>query len=187
MSTGTGQDPQGDAIDVLLSQHQRVRDLMVDVRQAGGENKRQAFDELRTLLATHETVEEMVLRPVTRSIGEAEIAQARNEEEDQANHVLADLEKLDCDTQEFDEVFATFETAILRHAQHEEREEFPQVRSHLSTGQLETMGKALRAAEKVAPTHPHPGVAGSSAAQWAVGPFASLVDRARDAVSKAMR
>jgi hypothetical protein len=48
------------------------------------------------------------------------------------------------------------------------------------------MGTALKAAEAVAPTHPHPSTAGSPAAQWAVGPIASIVDRARDAVKKVM-
>ena len=43
----------------------------------------------------------------------------------------------------------------------------------------------VKAAEKTAPTHPHPSTAGSPAAQWAVGPFASLVDRARDAIKNA--
>ncbi|MCW2808878.1 MAG: Hemerythrin cation binding domain protein [Marmoricola sp.] len=39
--------------------------------------------------------------------------------------------------------------------------------------------------EAVAPTHPHPSTAGSPVAQWALGPFASLVDRTRDAISSA--
>jgi hypothetical protein len=48
------------------------------------------------------------------------------------------------------------------------------------------MGTALKAAEAIAPTHPHPSTAGSPAAQWAVGPFASIVDRTKDALRKAM-
>jgi hypothetical protein len=36
------------------------------------------------------------------------------------------------------------------------------------------------------PTHPHPAAAGSPTAQWTFGPFASLVDRARDAVKNAI-
>jgi len=47
------------------------------------------------------------------------------------------------------------------------------------------MGKTLQMAEKTAPTHPHPTAAGSTAAQVTLGPFASLVDHARDALSKA--
>jgi hypothetical protein len=47
------------------------------------------------------------------------------------------------------------------------------------------MGKQILAAEAVAPTHPHPSAAGSPVAQWTVGPFASIVDRTRDAISSA--
>jgi hypothetical protein len=48
------------------------------------------------------------------------------------------------------------------------------------------MGKVLRAAEKTAPTHPHPSTAGSPIAQWMVGPWASVIDRARDAIKAAL-
>jgi len=182
----TSQTTQGeDVIAILLQQHQRVKELMADIRTADGDHKRQAFDELRALLAAHETAEEMVLRPVTRSLGEQAVAQARNAEEDQANHVLADLEKLDPADAEFDATFATFEQAVLMHAEKEEREEFPLVQAESSPQRLARLGKALLAAEKIAPTHPHPGAAGSTTAQWTVGPFASLVDRARDAVTRA--
>ncbi len=45
------------------------------------------------------------------------------------------------------------------------------------------MGSRVKAAEKVAPTHPHPSAAGSPVAQYVLGPFASLLDRSRDALS----
>lgn len=174
-----------DVITILLQQHERVKGLMAEIHAADGEHKRQAFDELRALLAAHETAEEMVLRPVTRSVGNERVAQARNAEEDEANHVLAELEKLDVASADFDAMFADFEQAVLQHAEREELEEFPQVQANTSADKRASMGKALLAAERIAPTHPHPGVAGSTAAQWTVGPFASLVDRARDAISKA--
>jgi hypothetical protein len=49
---------------------------------------------------------------------------------------------------------------------------------------LVSLGRTLEAAEKIAPTHPHPSTAGSSTAQWTVGPFASLLDHARDAIKE---
>jgi hemerythrin superfamily protein len=176
-----------DVVTVLLLQHVRIKELFADVRSAEGDHKQQAFDELRALLAAHETAEEMVVRPVTRKAeGGDAVADARNHEEDEANHVLADLEKLDVHSAEFDRTFASFERAVVQHAEHEESEEFPLVREARSHDELVSMGRALVAAEKIAPTHPHPSTAGSTTAQWAVGPFASLVDRARDAVKAAM-
>jgi hypothetical protein len=179
------EQPQGDLIEILIEQHARIRELFSHVTGAEGEHKQQAFDELRALLAAHETGEEMVLRPVSSKDAGSEVADARNQEEDDANRLLAELESMDTASAEFDQAFATLEQAVLDHAEHEEREEFPPVREREDRDRLVSMGKLLRAAEKIAPTHPHPSTAGSPAAQWTVGPFASLVDRARDAIKGA--
>ncbi len=40
---------------------------------------------------------------------------------------------------------------------------------------------AVKAAQAIAPTHPHPGVE-SAKLNFALGPFASMLDRARDAL-----
>ncbi len=76
--------------------------------------------------------------------------------------------------------------AVLDHAEREEREEFPPVRARESRSTLAGMGALLRAAEKTAPTHPHPSTAGSPIAQWMAGPWAAAIDRARDAIKAAM-
>lgn len=177
--------PDADAVAILLAQHGRIRALFAHVKSAEGEHKQQTFDELRALLAAHETGEEMIIRPVTRKeVGEA-VAEARNKEEDEATHVLAELERMGTGAAEFDSLFAQFEQSVTEHAEREEREEFAALRAKHDPDDLVKMGKALRAAEKLAPTHPHPSSAGSSAAQWTVGPFASLVDRARDVFKQA--
>jgi hemerythrin superfamily protein len=174
--------PEGDVIRVLLEQHARIRELFQDVRSATGEHKQHAFDELRALLAVHETAEEMVVRPVTTDVGGGSVAEARNKEEAEANEVLKDLEKLDVSSAEFDQKLAAFEKSVDEHAEKEESEEFPQILARVDEKRRATMGTQLKAAEKIAPTHPHPSTAGSTAAQYAVGPFASLVDRTRDAI-----
>jgi hypothetical protein len=87
---------------------------------------------------------------------------------------------------EFDTRLAEFEKAVDDHAEAEESEEFPAILSSCDEDQRRSMGKHLRAAEGIAPTHPHPSTAGSTTAQYAVGPIASLVDRTRDAIRSAM-
>jgi hemerythrin superfamily protein len=177
--------PEGDVIRVLLEQHARIRDLFQHVTEAQGEHKQQAFDELRALLAVHETAEEMVLRPVTSNTAGKAVADARNQEESEANEVLAKLEKLDVASADFDSLLADFEKSVDQHAEAEEHEEFPTILSECDEDKRRAMGKQVLAAEKVAPTHPHPTAAGSPVAQWMVGPFASIVDRTRDAISSA--
>jgi hemerythrin superfamily protein len=177
--------PEGDVVGILLEQHARIRDLFTDVKGAAGDHKQQAFDELRALLAVHETAEEMIVRPVAKDTAGEQEAEARNHEEEEANKVLAELEKMDVRSAEFDAQFAKFERAVIDHAEREEQEEFPAVHDGRTEDQLRSMGTRLRAAEKIAPTHPHPSAAGSPTAQWTVGPFASLVDRTRDAIDAA--
>ncbi|MEU1593223.1 hemerythrin domain-containing protein [Streptomyces sp. NPDC005708] len=175
--------PEGDVVRILLEQHARIRDLFGEVKSSRGEQKQQCFDELRALLAVHETAEEMILRPVAeKTAGEAE-AEARNDEEAEANNVLARLEKMDVGSSEFDAEFAAFEQSVIDHAEHEEQEEFPAVRAACDEDRLKRMGAKLKAAEKMAPTHPHPSAAGSRAAQWMTGPFASMIDRVKDALT----
>jgi len=180
--------PEDDLIGVLLRQHARIHELLAEVRSASGTGgqgqtrKQQAFDELRELLAVHETGEELVLRPLSKSTAGAEIADARNREEDEATHVLAALEKMDVHSAEFDTHFARFQQAVTQHAESEEKEEFTAVQAAESTERLRELGRKLLAAEKRAPTHPHPTAAGSPTAQRTLGPFAAMLDRAKDAM-----
>jgi hypothetical protein len=175
--------PSGDALRILLDQHARIGDLIGQVRRATGKRRRDAFAELRRLLAVHEAAEEMIMRPVTRTAsGGNRIASARNHEEHMATHLLADLEKMDLSSQEFTQAFDEFATKVLQHAEHEEAEEFPLILRSRGGQQRAWLGRGLRAVETLAPTHPHPTAAGSTAAQYILGPFASLADHARDAM-----
>jgi hemerythrin superfamily protein len=180
------EQPHGDVITILLEQHRRIRMLFTHVKRAEGRRKQQAFDELRILLAAHETAEEMVLRPVSCQDAGAAVADARNQEEREATRMLSVLEAVNVSSAEFDRRFAEFEQVVLDHAEREEQEEFPPVRARESQSTLVGMGAVLRAAEKAAPTHPHPSTAGSPIAQWTVGPWASVIDRVRDAIKAAM-
>jgi len=173
--------PKGSVLAVLYEQHARIRDLFDLVSSADSPQAKQvAFDRLRELLAVHEAGEEMVVRPATRRIASAQVADARNAEEAEAAHVLANLEKMDVSTPDFAMALAEFEQSVSEHAQREEIEEFPYMLAQLSSQDQLKMGERLLQAEKAAPTHPHPGAAGSTTAQFLVGPFAALLDKARD-------
>jgi len=173
-----------DAIDVLIGQHQQVSKLLDEVRIGPVEERQARFDELRELLAVHETAEELILRPVVRRRvpdGDA-VADARIGEENQSKDALADLEKLDATSGEFLSAFIRFAEDVTQHAHNEETYEFPVLREHVDAEDLAAMKKQIAVAESLAPTHPHPS-ARSTAANVVLGPFASLLDRARDAMS----
>jgi hemerythrin superfamily protein len=182
--TGGAPAPGNDVIGVLLEQHERIKELFAVVQKSTGDDKQQAFNQLRALLAAHEAGEEIVLRPISRKVAGDDVTEALNNEEAAATKVLADLENLDIAGVAFDEKLAVFAQAVSDHAEHEEREEFPTVRAQCPLEQREKMAESLMQAEKLIPTHAHPMLPGSTAAQWAPGPFAAHLDRAHDAYKR---
>src|SRR5262249_46244441 len=110
------------------------------------------------------------------------IVRSRLEEEKKAKEALTALEALDVDSTEFESQFAALRLAVVAHAESEEREELSALALRLEPEQLVRMRKAAEIAESFAPTRPHPGVQ-SQAANLLVGPFAAMIDRARDAIA----
>jgi len=172
-----------DGILLLKMQHEDIRGLLDEVTDSRGGQRQAAFDQLREMLARHETAEQMVLRPVTRRQVSGDIADARTREENESKRALAELESLDVHGTEFEQAFTPFAADVRAHAEAEEREEFDALDDSLEPRLKSRLANALRAAERTAPTHPHPR-ADSTAKTYALGPFAALVDRARDAIGR---
>jgi hemerythrin superfamily protein len=181
----TGTEQETDAVDFLIAQHVAIRDLFREVTESAGAERKAAFERLVRLLAVHETAEEQVVRPVTRRAldGGDAIAEDRIEEERRAKEMLVELEKLGPDSAEFLPLFEQLRQAVLEHAQHEEADEFRYLQQKQETG--EPMMAMIRAAEAIAPTHPHPSV-NSATANTLTGPVVAMFDRARDLFRKAM-
>jgi hypothetical protein len=173
-----------DVVTYLKQQHEAIRALFIETLDASTtEQQQEAFNRLRTLLAVHETAEEMMVHPrVRRKVdGGAAVADARLAEEHDSKEALARLENIPCGTAEFSKELIHLQAAVLAHAEHEEAEEFTLLETELDDEERRKMASAVQAAERIAPTHPHPGVE-SGFANFAVGPFASMLDRARDAL-----
>jgi len=178
-----------DVVKFLKDQHNLIKDMFDEVFSASDPKAREkAFTDLRQLLAVHETAEEMVVHPrVRREMASGdEIVDARLQEEHEAKQKLSKLESMDVASKEFIDELTEFRDAVIDHAKHEENEEFNKLERKLGADDRERMAKAVLAAEAIAPTRPHPGVE-SAKANFAVGPFASMLDRARDAIGAALR
>jgi hemerythrin superfamily protein len=178
-----------DVVKFLVGQHNQIKDMFDDVLSASSDDARQqAFVDLRQLLAVHETAEEMVVHPRARGElgGGDEIVEARLQEEHDAKVQLKHLETLDIGSAEFLKELKSFQQAVLDHADREEAEEFPGLQRELSAQDLKQLTGAVRISEAIAPTRPHPGVE-SAKANLVAGPFASMLDRARDAISAILR
>ncbi|MDT0390527.1 MULTISPECIES: hemerythrin domain-containing protein [Streptomyces] len=176
-----------DVVALLMRQHGDIRNLFDEVERTAGDERRAAFRDLVRLLAVHETAEEEVVRPFTRANvpGGEQVVEDRLNEEREAKELLSRLDGMDTDDPKFLPELLALRLDVMAHARAEERYEFNHIRRHADRGRLASMASALKAAEAMAPTRPHPGTE-SAAKNLAVGPLAALVDRTRDAVRKAM-
>ena len=174
-------------IDALRHDHDEVREMFARLDASTGEERGELFQQLLSELVRHEVAEEEILRPVSkRDAGEA-IANARIKEESQAEELLKQMEKLDPDSAEFTSKLAKLRREVERHAEAEETKEFPRVAEKETTERLQQMGRAYEAAKMAAPTRSHPSTPNTPIANMLVGPFAAVVDRARDAVRGALK
>lgn len=174
-------------IEALRHDHDEVREMFGRLDAATGEQRRELFQQLVGELVRHEVAEEEILRPVSKRDAGEEIANARIHEESEAEQLLKDMEKLDPASAEFTSKLATLRQEVEAHAAAEETQEFPKVAEKESPERLEQMGRIYEAAKKTAPTRPHPSTPNTPAANMLVGPFAAVMDRARDAVREAAK
>jgi hemerythrin superfamily protein len=171
---------------LLEHQHQEIRRLFGEVERAKGDQRAEAFRELVRLLSVHETAEEELVHPeVRKQQGGEPVVEARLGEEHRAKELLSTLDELGPEAEGFDTLLFQLRDDVLAHAEHEEREEFPLLRSAYDEKRLRAMADTVRAAEAVAPTRPHPGVE-SAAANVLLGAPVAIMDRARDAIRKAL-
>jgi hemerythrin superfamily protein len=176
-----------DVVSLLMRQHGDIRNLFDEVEATTGPERRDAFRRLVRLLAVHETAEEEVVHPFARRSfpGGEQVVEDRLAEEHMAKETLAALDDADTDDPTFMPQLMKLRKDVQEHARAEERYEFTHIRRSTDVTNLAAMAKAVKAAEAMAPTRPHPGVE-SAAANVALGPIAALMDRTRDAVRDVM-
>jgi len=180
---------ENDVVDLLVRQHAMIRDLFDEVEESlTGAQRTEAFERLVRMLSVHETAEEEIVHPYARlkiEDGE-EVVGERLAEEREAKRMLADLEKLGTDHPEFSGHLQVLRAAVLAHARAEECHEFAQLRAQTSVAERRAMAAGVKAAEALAPTHPHPGTE-SATMNLLLGTPLALVDRTRDVIRQAMR
>lgn len=171
---------------LLLEQHETIKDLFDQVESSTGTERLETFDCLRAMLAVHETAEEELIHPAVQAMGggAADAVRERLTEEDKAKRMLSDLEKMGPDADGFRDLFALFQTAVLDHAEAEEAEVFPFLDEAFDTDTLRNMADQLEVLERFAPTHPHPHGPESAIGNLVVGPFVAIADRVRDALKQ---
>jgi Hemerythrin HHE cation binding domain len=173
-----------DVIDAIQDDHRRIEtlfDRLVDSNEQNPDTAR----ELVHLLVAHETAEQELIHPLTRRAAEG-VAEAVLTEEATAEKALSELEDLEVDSPQFRAKLVALRDDVLSHAEHEEREEHPQLRDNQDAALLERLASAYDIAKTTAPTHPHPTSPQSATGNLVLGPVVAMADRVRDAVRGAM-
>ncbi|MEV0315624.1 hemerythrin domain-containing protein [Nonomuraea fuscirosea] len=176
-----------DVIDLLQAQHGMIRNLFDEVEQAPADERGEAFTRLVRLLAVHETAEEEIVHPFARHAidGGDGVVDDRLAEENEAKELLSRMDEAGPDAPDFMPNLLMLRAAVEAHARSEERYEFAQLRAHTSEAQRRSMAAGVKAAEAMAPTHPHPGTE-SATKNLLVGTPIAMMDRVRDTIRKAM-
>lgn len=132
------------AIKFLLTEHNKVRNMLQDIQQAVSyETKKNIFHKLGEDLIRHEHMEETVWYPfLKQDKALAEIIPHLVSEEKKAEKAIEKLAKIS-EEPEWEETFLKLKADVEHHAREEEDKLFPQVEDLLGEEELEEIGKDM--------------------------------------------
>jgi len=143
----TGMKIPTNALEVLISQHDEVDELIEEIEGADdADQKAAAFRRLANNLAAHAAIEERLFyRWAMSKQTEPQLREA-TEEHLAVKRVLADLLVLDVDDVQFDAKLSVMKEQIRHHARDEEEGKlFPKVRRLASQDELDALGGEMLA------------------------------------------
>ena len=175
-------------VAALLEDHEEIRDLFDKVAAGTGPRREERFDQLREQLVRHEVAEEAIVRPLTKRYaadGERVAHARRQRGEQRRGHLERDGGDRDGQRPLGSPVRAAPHHGAAARGK-EESVEFPRLQANVDPAELTKRGTMFATAKRLAPTHPHPMTPNSPAATMVLGPITAVIDRARDAVAKAL-
>ena len=142
-----------DAIELLTSDHDEVRGLFDQFRQAkeaeDSDRMRDLQKQIFSELEAHTRIEEDVFYPAVRDLGDEELTETVAEGV-QEHHVVKVLMR-EIEDVSGDETFESKMTVLMEnvehHAEEEEQEMFPELRGKMGEPRLQELGAELEAAK----------------------------------------
>lgn len=153
-STSNESTQSHDAIDLLTSDHEKVKGLFENYSalSAGGattEAKQDLVEEIVTKLEAHERLENEVFFPAVRNVlKKDDVLGVAAEEQMDAGEVISELGRLEPGDKDYDAKVLAYGEHIREHAEEEEKAVFPQVKA--SSVDTESLGATMLAHEKAA-------------------------------------
>ena len=138
-----------DVVDVLHTQHERIRVLCSGVVAADKADRQQRFAALDEMVDRHERSERAVVHPAVRNSSPSgdHVALACMGEESRIGRLFDDLRASGVARPDFAAHFATLHQALEDHLAHEENDEFPLLRRYVTASRLHMMAGALHDAQ----------------------------------------
>jgi Hemerythrin HHE cation binding domain len=134
-----------DIVDVLRHEHEQIRQLCTDVRRPGRDRKNRSLAALQQAVHRHQLGERAVAHPPVADTGPngGTITRACDAESEQIERSLLELRRLGVEHSDFDAGFAALSAALLEHAAHQERDEFPLLRRYVPAHRLHMMARTM--------------------------------------------
>jgi hemerythrin-like domain-containing protein len=143
------------AIELLKSDHQTVRDLLKQLEQTtprGEKTRRQLLERISKELRAHTTIEEEIFYPAFRAAGDGDESklffEAKEEHRAVEELVLPDLEKTQVGSETFSGRAKVLKELVEHHADEEEEEMFPRAKKLLSREELLELGERMAERKK---------------------------------------
>jgi uncharacterized protein YdcH (DUF465 family) len=184
-----------DVFTVLAKDHEEVKGMLAELekgptRATGASEDQLALrkkmtEELIIEESKHEALEEMYFwHAVREHLADGDtLADTATRQEQDAKHVLAELDKLQADDAEFEKLLGKFILDAREHIAFEETQVWPGLRTALTAETASELGGKIAEGKKTAPTRPHPHTPPSPGALKATGPVAAAADKVRDAIT----
>ena len=135
-----------DAIKLLTQQHAEAAGLFERFEQAGEHarsTKTQLCQKIGDALAVHNTIEEKIFYPATKSARTEDLLQEAVEEHLSAKRIIADLVLRDEIDEQAEAKMSVLKEQVEHHVEEEENELFPKARRLLDAARLEELGEEM--------------------------------------------
>lgn len=143
-----------DGLELLRQDHDKVRGLFDQFRNAAEDEDTTRMDELCKEifheLEVHTAIEEEIFYPAIKDVGGEELIEDTDESQEEHHVVdvlMGEIRGLNPGAAAFKAKMKVLMENVEHHAQEEEDEMFPEVRELMSDDELESMGQDLEAAK----------------------------------------
>ena len=186
MSASTDHSTDRDVLDLLMTDHREVEELLQQLLSTSdGGQRRDLADQLVAELVRHSVAEEMHVYPVMRDRlpGGQQAVDHDTSEHKELEALMKQLESADASSAAFTDVVRKIAAALQDHVSDEEQEQFPKLRQAVPAEELVALKEKVETAKRLAPTRPHPLSPNAELFHKTVGAGVGLVDRLRDKIS----